>query len=643
MKKLLKKSIALVISIASLVPVLAVPNAMAAAGTGEVSYPVTIPYNECGYLKSTSDEKLYTPLIGWGHKGIDMDAFKTGDYKQYWKNEWTDQMTENTLSLSGYEFNMSVKESTRNEWTAPTGNQTILYAGDNGCSIKINEARYANLAVLASCAWETTSEWGPYYLNLKLNYADGTSKTVTEKMNCAHGTQNPEGWTGILAPKVGSGINWISITLHEFPVDTEKKLTSIDVLKSDYATIYAMTLTKTQAQIVEEENEKPVQHPISIPYTQAAYLSSDDTSHMTPIYNGWGTTGFDAEIIKQINGWKNEWTDGMTENTLSFEGYDFNMSVKPSMMNAKTWGWEDNGLSKTTLYVENDTKVKINSSCYNKLAILASKQYANRFKDYFDPYISLKVELCYTDGTSESVSAVLTSVEGSDKTDNWKGFSSTLAGSNTGTGYVSFYEFDVNSEKKLDSITFKDATSYEPNGNGVSDYTVYAATLTSLSNHDKISYLNEKFAQNDVTDEEFATIIAYIDELTAAGFDVAKEVTGYDKLPFFAEKTSNSIVMNNGGRTVSENTMTVRAELENKWVTNTVNGYAIIALYDSETNQLLDVYITPEVKTFEKGSAVTVSHDFDISAYKDKTIAVKCFVWNSFENMTPCSRYFTID
>lgn len=648
MKKLLKKSIALVISIASLVPVLAVPNAMAAAGTGEVSYPVTIPYNECGYLKSTSDEKLWTPLIGWGHKGIDMDAFKTGDYKQYWKNEWTDQMTENTLSLSGYEFNMSVKESTRNEWTAPTGNQTILYAGDftddEWCSIKINEARYANLAVLASCAWETTSEWGPYYLNLKLNYADGTSKTVTEKMNCAHGTQNPEGWTGILAPKVGSGINWISITLHEFPVDTEKKLTSIDVLKSDYATIYAMTLTKTQAQIKQEPYDALQSSPIvNLPFgNYSAYITKND-NYITYLYNYNNVhVGIDIDEFKKMDLWANEWKDGDTQNKLKFNGYEFLMRVTPSRMKSDGTVEED-GIPSVVFAAADDSlifDISADGNNYSKIALLAGKTMDDKHgsSGYPYAYANMYVTLNYADGTSERKKADLSSTEGTDKPADWKGIVAPATGYepwmklSPDKAYISFYEFDIDTSKTLESVSVE-----------MEKAALLYAMSFAMTKKEMISYLNEKFAQNDVTDEEFATIIAYIDELTAAGFDVATEVTGYDKLPSFAEKTSNSIVMNNGGRTVSENTMTVRAELENKWVTDAVNGYAITALYDSATNQLLEVYKTPQVQTFAKGSAVTVSHDFDISAYKDKTIAVKCFVWNSFENMTPCSRYFTID
>lgn len=651
MKKLLKKSIALVISIASLVPVLAVPNAMAAAGTGEVSYPVTIPYNEPAYLsEGDTTHKTWLYDLQCENAGINLEKFK--NMEEIWKNEWTTGMDENVLTYDGYDFNMVVSPSEKTKASDTQSKNSIFYANGSGITLPldIKAGRYKKAAVLAAKAMD--NRWSEFWsvdisMTLSVKYADGTTETKIADLTSSEGTDRPEGWKGIVAEAFGSQYQKTAekayISFYEFDLE-DKPIDSITLDTPNGTILYAMTLTKTQAQIKQEPYDALQSSPIvNLPFDKySAYITKND-NYITYLYNYNNMhVGIDIDEFKKMNLWANEWKDGDTQNTLKFNGYEFLMRVTPSRM--KSDGTvEGDGISSVVFAAAKDP-LKFNISAdgnnYSKIALLAGKTMDDKYgSGYPYAYANMYVTLNYADGTFERKTADLSSTEGTDRPADWKGIAAPATGYepwkhlSPDKAYISFYEFDIDTSKTLENVSVEMEQAA----------LLYAMSFAMTKKEQMISYLNEKFAQNDVTDEEFATIIAYIDELTAAGFDVATEVTGYDKLPSFAEKTSNSIVMNNGGRTVSENTMTVRAELENKWVTDAVSGYAIIALYDSATNQLLDVYITPEVKTFEKGSAVTVSHDFDISAYKNKTIAVKCFVWNSFENMTPRSRYFTID
>lgn len=651
MKKLLKKSIALVISIASLVPVLAVPNAMAAAGTDEVSYPVTIPYNEPAYLsEGDTTHKTWLYDLQCENAGINLEKFK--NMEEIWKNEWTTGMDENVLTYDGYDFNMVVSSSEKTKASDTQSKNSIFYANGNGITLPldIKAGRYKKAAVLAAKAMD--NRWSEFWsvdisMTLSVKYADGTTETKIADLTSSEGADRPEGWKGIVAEAFGSQYQKTAekayISFYEFDLE-DKPIDSITLDTPNGTILYAMTLTKTQAQIKQEPYDVLQSSPIvNLPFDKySAYITKSD-NYITYLYNYNNVhVGIDIDEFKKMDLWDNEWKDGDTQNMLKFNGYKFLMRVTPSRMDSNGNVAED-GISSVVFAAANDP-LKFNISAdgnnYSKIALLAGKTMDDKHGNgYPYAYANMYVTLNYADGTSERKTADLSSTEGADRPADWQGIAAPATGTEPWMNftpekaYISFYEFDIDTSKTLESVSVEMEKAA----------LLYAMSFAMTKKEQMISYLNEKFAQNDVTDEEFATIIAYIDELTAAGFDVATEVTGYDKLPSFAEKTSNAIVMNNGARTVSENIMTVSAELENKWVTDAVSGYAITALYDAETNQLLEVYKTPQVQTFAKGSTVTVSHDFDISAYKDKTIAVKCFVWNSFEEMTPCSRYFTID
>lgn len=223
--------------------------------------------------------------------------------------------------------------------------------------------------------------------------------------------------------------------------------------------------------------------PLSIPYNQTGFMQKGDTEHMTSTYNGWHACGIDADAFKAENIWKNAWNEGVNENTMLLDGYEFNMKVMPSGYSTG-WYWTDQMASASMLLLEkNDWDIPVQQDKYDKLAVVACKQYADRFDDSFKT--DLEIKLNYADNTSEQKSVKLTSVEGSDKPSGWKGFAVPVTGrTNEGektSGVLSLYEFDLRSDVELTGITFVK-----------SDFgIVYAASLATDVNKAKSSFIEE--------------------------------------------------------------------------------------------------------------------------------------------------------
>ena len=276
--------------------------------------------------------------------------------------------------------------------------------------------------------------------------------------------------------------------------------------------------------------------PLSIPYNQTGFMQKGDTEHMTPTYNGWNACGIDVEAFKADNVWKNTWSEGASENTILLDGYEFNMKVVPSGYSTG-WYWTDQMASASILLLEkNDWDIPVRQGKYDKLAVVACKQYADRFGDTFK--IDLEIKLNYADNTSEQKSVKLTSLEGSDKPSDWNGFTVPLTGrTNEGektSGALSLYEFDLRSDSELTGITFA-KSAY-----GI----VYAASLVTDVNKAKSSFIEEiksEIAANPgVTPEKDVTLNTRINEILTRASAIG--ITSEELFAGFGPMAENAVI-----------------------------------------------------------------------------------------------------
>lgn len=247
--------------------------------------------------------------------------------------------------------------------------------------------------------------------------------------------------------------------------------------------VLCMAIISMPADNAKAAENRYISVPLSIPYNQTGFMQKGDTEHMTPTYNGWQACGIDADAFKAEDIWKNTWREGASENTMLLDGYEFNMKVMPSGYSTG-WYWTDQMASASMLLLEkNDWDIPVQQGKYDKLAVVACKQYADRFGDSFK--IDLEIKLNYADHTSEQKSVKLTSLEGSDKPSGWKGFAVPVTGrTNEGektSGVLSLYEFDLRSDAELTGITFVKS------GYGI----VYAASLVTDVDKAKSSFIEE--------------------------------------------------------------------------------------------------------------------------------------------------------
>lgn len=247
--------------------------------------------------------------------------------------------------------------------------------------------------------------------------------------------------------------------------------------------VLCMAIISMPADNAKAAENRYISVPLSIPYNQTGFMQKGDTEHMTPTYNGWQACGIDADAFKAEDIWKNTWREGASENTMLLDGYEFNMKVMPSGYSTG-WYWTDQMASASMLLLEkNDWDIPVQQGKYDKLAVVACKQYADRFGDSFK--IDLEIKLNYADHTSEQKSVKLTSLEGSDKPSGWKGFAVPVTGrTNEGektSGVLSLYEFDLRSDVELTGITFVKS------GFGI----VYAASLVTDVDKAKSSFIEE--------------------------------------------------------------------------------------------------------------------------------------------------------
>lgn len=247
--------------------------------------------------------------------------------------------------------------------------------------------------------------------------------------------------------------------------------------------VLCMAIISMPADNAKAAENRYISVPLSIPYNQTGFIQKGDTEHMTPTYNGWQACGIDADAFKAEDIWKNKWREGASENTMLLDGYEFNMKVMPSGYSTG-WYWTDQMASASMLLLEkNDYDIPVQQGKYDKLAVVACKQYADRFGDNLK--IDLEIKLNYADNTSEQKSVKLTSLEGSDKPSGWKGFAVPVTGrTNEGektSGVLSLYEFDLHSDAELTGITFVKS------GFGI----VYAASLVTDVDKAKSSFIEE--------------------------------------------------------------------------------------------------------------------------------------------------------
>ena len=155
------------------------------------------------------------------------------------------------------------------------------------------------------------------------------------------------------------------------------------------------------------------------------------------------------------------------------------------------------------------------------------------------------------------------------------------------------------------------------------------ALLTSLGDPSELTYTEEN-------SNKIYALKALLNECAEKGITFENSIQVNAMLTAWAHCQGDFTIVSpeEASKTVEGSIINSSVTAVNRKSQDTVNGLAITALYDAGTNKLLNV--KTENKSFAYNESVTISAQFDTSAYENVTdFAVKCFVWDSLLTLKP--------
>ena len=235
-----------------------------------------------------------------------------------WKNEWTDDLTENVLTYNGYEYKLRVTEDGSVNVTVSANQATS--AEDAYIRVPVDAGYYNTLSLLGGLEYNGSAG------AVRLNYADGTNSGFIniegiQKMNTGDGLKVTQyNWDAATAKYVAKG----NITLHQYniPVEADKLLSSFDLVARNVV-IENGVVTSVESGLrtyntrwfgfglktngILAENGKDVNVTVN-PDTFVNY----NRTYMEKCGNAGisNNHAIDWQNFIGLDNWKNEWSDG---------------------------------------------------------------------------------------------------------------------------------------------------------------------------------------------------------------------------------------------------------------------------------------------------------------------------------------------
>ena len=451
---------------------------------------------------------------------------------------------------------------------------------------------------------------------------------------------------------------------------------AIEKCENNDVTIDSDTQAKIDKILANWNNVKPISETIDItnPTKSISTYNNSATNALTKrafaavgdsvliyynyLYSNSQINIMDMSDIRDTSkfAWKDtQWTS--PKNVLNHNGIDYIMNIgsaakgEGGALDFSSWN-----------YVQYD----ITKNYYGKISILANAANTNNKP--------IGVILSYDDGTTDykKTANVIWGVHGNSSDSK----SLTVSGvyidtkdyvNTPGTAVkaeyshnISVYEVEADSAKALTSVTLlgagvaavkDDNEKYVPNSDATFPHAsanVFALTavttkalqtetynskinalLTSLGDPSELTYTEEN-------SNKIYALKALLNECAEKGITFENSIQVNAMLTAWAHCQGDFTIVSpeEASKTVEGSIINSSVTAVNRKSQDTVNGLAITALYDAGTNKLLNV--KTENKSFAYNESVTISAQFDTSAYENVTdFAVKCFVWDSLLTLKP--------
>ena len=501
-------------------------------------------------LSSLYNRSAFSGNDLWPGHHIDINKFKAENTQWKWKEAWTNEKVDNTLIFNGHEYYMN---------NIADGMKTFFRNHDNGnkevYNINLEDGYYNEISFLASDYYTSS---GNMKLAVRFNYKDTEPGNFVTKTLPKNATSATNGFSVSTITKSGIGTKYISEFVFD-NVDSEKILESIDILPRDgeidgngalvaatgksklyETTIFGISAKGTIPQPVIPDEEEKGETEDNTPADEQIPVHIDISNR----YNRKGFTGYDLMANLQIildrfkaGGtdwtWKDEWTEGKTDNILVFNEKEYYMK---NIYEDATVFFRNKDNGNSSVY-----NVDVEDGYYNDVSFLASTYY-----DYADSKIAVRFNYKdETDGSFEVKS--ITKANTSDINVPQIGVRFISKSLTQSTKYIREYSFDTDPEKILESIdilprdgVLNDDNTLSKSTGGAQNYQVLifgmcastTKTYFKASVEEQIKEFSGEITNSSKT--KMSKIAEKINQLISYGVELA-EISGAEE---FMEKYS---------------------------------------------------------------------------------------------------------